>query len=51
MNWDSIKNFLTTAGVDLLRGIVALVIGLFLVHWVIKLYERYEPKMKMEPTL
>lgn len=51
MNWDSIKNFLTTAGVDLLRGIVALVIGLFLVHWVIKLFERYEPKMKMEPTL
>lgn len=51
MNWDSIKNFLTTAGVDLLRGILALVVGLFLVHWLMKLFERYESKMKIEPTL
>ena len=51
MNWDSIKNFLTTAGVDLLRGLVALAVGLFLVHWVTKLFERYESKMKLEPTL
>ena len=51
MNWDSIKNFLTTAGVDLLRGLVALAVGLFLVHWVTKLFERYESKMTLEPTL
>ena len=51
MSWDSIRNFLTTAGVDLLRGLVTLAVGLFLVHWVIKLFERYEPKMKLEPTL
>ena len=51
MNWESIKNFITTAGVDLLRGLVALVIGLFLVHWVMKLFDRYETKMKIEPTL
>ena len=51
MSWDSIKNFLTTAGVDLLRGLVALAVGLFLVHWVTKLFERYESKMKLEPTL
>ena len=51
MSWDSIKEFITTAGVDLLRGLVALAIGLFLVHWVMKLFERYENKMKMEPTL
>ena len=51
MNWDGIKGFLTTAGVDLLRGLIALAVGLFLVHWVMKLFERYEPKMKIEPTL
>ena len=51
MNWDSIVKFLTTAGIDLLRGLAALAIGLFLVHWVMKLFERYETKMKIEPTL
>jgi small conductance mechanosensitive channel len=51
MNWESIKNFFTTAGFDLLRGLLTLVIGLFLVHWVMKLIGRYEDKMKMEPTL
>ena len=51
MNWESIGNFLTTAGVDLLRGLVTLAIGLFIVHWVMKLFERYEAKMKLEPTL
>ena len=51
MNWDSVRNFFTTAGVDLLRGLVALAVGLFLVHWVMKLFERYEAKMKLEPML
>ena len=51
MNWDSIKNFLTTAGFDLLRGLLALAVGLFAVHWVMKLFERYEQRMKIEPTL
>lgn len=51
MNRDSIRNFFTTAGVDLLRGLVALAIGLFLVHWGMKLFERYENRMKLEPTL
>ena len=45
------QEFFTTAGVDLLRGLVALAVGLFLVHWVMKLFERYEAKMKLEPTL
>ena len=30
---------------------MALAVGLFLVHWVMKLFERYEAKMKLEPTL
>ena len=51
MTWDSIKNFLSTAGVDLLRGIIVLVVGLFLAHWLVKLFERYEKKLKIDPTL
>ncbi len=51
MDWESIKNFFTTAGFDLLRGLLALAIGLFLVHWVMKLFEHYEAKIKIEPTL
>ena len=51
MNWDSIKSFLTTAGADLLRGLVVLAVGIFLVHWVMKFLERNEKKMKLEPTL
>ena len=51
MSVDKIQNFLITAGVDLLRGILTLAVGLFLVHWVMKLFERYEAKLKLEPTL
>ena len=51
MNWDSIMSFLTTAGYDLLRGLLALAVGLVLVHWVMKLFDRYESKLKIDPTL
>ena len=51
MNWESVKNFFTTAGVDLLRGLIIIVVGFFLVHWIVKVIERNEHKMKMEPTL
>jgi len=51
MNWDSIKTFLSTAGINLLGGIAVLAIGMFLVHWVMKILERNEAKMNIEPTL
>lgn len=51
MTWESIKEFLSTAGVNLLSGIGVLAVGLFLVHWVMKLLDRYDTKMKIEPTL
>jgi len=51
MTWESIKEFLSTAGVNLLSGIGVLAVGLFLVHWVMKLLDRYDAKMKIEPTL
>ena len=51
MDWNSVKNFFTTAGVDLLRGLLTLAVGLFIVHWVMKLFAHYESKLKIEPTL
>ena len=51
MTWESIMEFLSTAGVNLLSGIGVLAVGLFLVHWVMKLLDRYDEKMKIEPTL
>ena len=51
MNTDSIINFLKTAGVDLLRGILVLVVGFFLVHWINKLLKRSKKLMSIEPTL
>ncbi len=51
MNTDSIIHFLKTAGVDLLRGILVLVIGFFLVHWINKLLRRNKKLKTIEPTL
>ena len=51
MTWESIKDFLSTAGINLLSGIGVLAVGLFLGHWVMKLLDRYDGKMKIEPTL
>jgi len=51
MEWESVKTFFTTAGFDLLRGLLTLAVGLFLVHWVMKFINRYETKLKIEPTL
>lgn len=51
MDYKDIATYLTTQGVNLLRGILVLVIGLFLVHWIIKLLERNQKFVKIEPTL
>ena len=51
MNTDSIVNFLKTAGVDLLRGLLVLAVGFFLVHWICKLLLRNRKFMEIEPTL
>ncbi len=51
MEWDKVKDFLSTAGVDLLRGIITVIVGLFLVHWVMKLIDRYDERVRLEPTL
>ena len=43
--------FLEAQGLRLLAGVLVLIIGLFLVHWLIKLFEKNESLVKMEPTL
>ncbi len=48
---DKILYFLKTAGVDLLRGILVLVVGFFLIHWITKLLTRNRKFMGIEPTL
>ena len=48
---DSVITFLKTAGIDLLRGLIVLAVGLFLVHWINKLLKKNKKLMKIEPTL
>ena len=51
MNIDSIIDFLKTAGMDLLRGILVLAVGFFLVHWIGKLLTNNKKLLAVEPTL
>ena len=51
MSYEGIVNFFKTQGVFLLRGLLVLVVGFFLVHWIIKLLERNQKYIKIEPTL
>ena len=51
MNTDDIVKFLKTAGVDLLRGILVLVVGFFIVHWISKLLKHNKKFLAIEPTL
>ena len=48
---DNVINFFKTAGVDLLRGLLILAAGFFLVHWISKLLGRNRKLMAIEPTL
>ena len=51
MNTDNIVSILKTGGVDLLKGLLALVIGFFMVHWIGKLLKRNKKIQAIEPTL
>ena len=51
MNTDGIVSFLKTAGMDLLRGVLVLAVGFFLVHWINKLLKRSKRLALIEPTL
>ena len=48
---EKIMDILRTQGVKLLGGILVLVIGLFLVHWLRKWIRKRLEKSRMEPTV
>ena len=51
MDLSGIKNVILSQGVNLLGGIVALVVGLFVVHWALKLLSRSARFQKIDPTV
>ncbi len=51
MTWDSVSQLIQTQGMRLLGGIAVLAVGFFLVHWIIKLVDRNQKYVKLEPTL
>ena len=51
MDGEKVFSFLQTQGINLFRGILVLVAGLFLAHWIMRLVERSDKYVKLEPTL
>ena len=51
MDLEKIKSFLTSAGVNLLKGIIILVVGIFLVHWLVKFLKRSKLLGKLDLSL
>ncbi|MBR7041327.1 MAG: mechanosensitive ion channel [Clostridia bacterium] len=51
MDLGGIKNVILTQGVNLLGGMAALVIGLFIVHWALKLLSRSARFQKIDPMV
>ena len=51
MDLDSLKTFVTTAGVNLLLGIIIIVVGLFVIHWIVKFLKQSKAIGKLDPSL
>ena len=51
MDIDSLKTIVTSAGVNLLLGIIILVVGLFLTHWIVKFLKQSKVFAKLDPSL
>ena len=51
MDMEKLKTFFTTAGVNLLLGIIILVVGFFVVHWLVKFLRRSKSFSKLDPSL
>ena len=51
MDIEKLKTFFTTAGVNLLMGIIILVVGLFVVHWLVKFLRKSKAFSKLDPSL
>ncbi|MBR4742909.1 MAG: mechanosensitive ion channel [Oscillospiraceae bacterium] len=51
MDMEKIKSFFTSAGVNLLMGIIILVVGFFLIHWIMKFLKKSRAFDKLDPSL
>ena len=51
MDGQKVLGFIETQGMNLLRGLVVLAVGCFLVHWLMKLIGRSEKYVRIEATL
>ena len=51
MDFTELQKIVTSAGANLLIGILILVIGLFLVHWAIKLLVKSKLFLRLDPSL
>lgn len=51
MDLETLKEFVTSAGVNLLMGIIILVVGFFVIHWLIKFLRRSQAFAKLDLTL
>ncbi len=51
MDLEKLKTFFTTAGVNLLLGIIILIVGIFVTKWVIKFLKRSKTFAKFDPSL
>ncbi len=51
MDYESIAKFFTTAGINLLFGILIVVVGLFFTNWFVKLLKRSKTISKFDPSL
>ena len=51
MDTETIVGFLKSSGINLFYGLLILVIGFFLIHYIMKLIERKGSFVKLEPTV
>ena len=51
MDYDSLKKFFMTAGINLLFGIIILVAGLFFINWFVKFLKKSKTISKFDPSL
>ena len=51
MDYESIKKFFMSAGVNLLFGILIIVVGLFFTSWFVKILKKSKTISKFDPSL
>lgn len=51
MSWEKLGETIQTQGLRLLSGLLVKAIGIFLVHWILRLSKNRLVKIKLEPTV